>query len=310
MAGRNNIINSSGYDAEFARQVSAARNVAPPGGAAGQSPAAGSIPDVIRNIGQDIGQGIKDIGQSIFGGGGDSKNFMSAVRSKNLTGPFTTPSTSSPSATFTGGDVEEKDWRVSLSLPTSPSGYTSSPMLSFLSLTNNKMVFPYTPTILLQHSANYQQVAPLHNNYPYVAYQNSNVNEIVITGQFYVQNELDAQYWIACLHYLRSVTKMDFGVNSETGAPPPIVKLNGYGDYVFNNVPVVITTFTVDMPNEVDYIATGIKGQTLSAASEYAWAPAESQFSVSCQPIYSRHKQSIFNYNDFIKGSNIGQGYI
>ena len=45
------------------------------------------------------------------------------------------------------------------------------------------------------------------------------------------------------------------------------VKLNGYGDYVFNNVPVVITTFTVDMPSEVDYIATGTQRKnTLSAA--------------------------------------------
>ena len=308
---RNNISNSSGYDPEFARQVSQ-RNQLPPGGTAGQSPNAQGIPETFRNIGQGISNGIKDIGQSIFGGGSDALNFMSNLRSKNLKGPFTnTPYNSqSASAKFSGGNPEEKDWRVSLSLPSTPSGFTNSPMLSFLALTNNKMVFPYTPTILLQHSANYQAVTPLHNNYPFFAYQNSNVNEIVITGQFYCQNELDAQYWVACLHYLRSVTKMDFGANAETGAPPPIVKLNGYGDFVFNNVPVIITTFSVDMPNEVDYIATGIKGQTMSAASEFSWAPSESQFSVSCQPIYSRDKQSKFSYNDFIKGNNIGQGYI
>lgn len=305
MAGKNNIINSSGYDADFAKSVSAQRQ--PTGGAAGQSPFSGGFPDIVGGI----KNGIKDIGQSVFGGGADSKGFMSALRSKNIPGKGGGDFTPQKSpASFGSGAVEEKDWRVSLSLPSSPSGFQNSPMLSFLSLTKNKMVFPYTPTILLQHSANYSSVAPLHNNYPYFAYQNSQVNEIVITGQFFVQNELDAQYWVACLHYLRSVTKMDFGANSETGAPPPIVKLNGYGDYVFNNVPVVITTFTVDLPNEVDYIATGIKGVTLGAATEYSWAPAESQFSVSCQPIYSRNKQSKFSYNDFVQGNNIGQGYL
>jgi hypothetical protein len=282
-------------------------------GTTGQNPAAGGFPDIagdISNFASGVVGGIKDIGQDIFGGGDDSKGFMSALRGKNLPGKGNNFTASKSPASFTSGDVEEKDWRVSLSLPSTPSAYKNSPMFSYLALTNNKMVFPFTPTILLQHSANYQSVAPLHNNYPYFAYENSNVNEIVITGQFYVQNELDAQYWTACLHFLRSVTKMDFGAFAETGAPPPICKLNGYGDYVFNNVPVVITTFTVDMPSEVDYIATGIKGKTLNAADEYSWAPSESQFSVSLQPVYSRSKQSIFNYNMFVKGYDIGRGYI
>lgn len=283
-------------------------------GSLGQAASSAGFPSQISGALGDITgriDSIKDIGQSIFSGGGGALNFMSSLRSKNIPGlGGLVPGQGRAPASFSGGNVEEKDWRVSLSMPSVPSAFSKSPMLSPLRATKNKMIFPFTPTILLQHSANYQTQSPVHNNYPYHAYSSSQVNEIVITGQFYVQNELEAQYWTACLHYLRSVTKMDYGTFAETGAPPPIVKLNGYGDYVFNNVPVVITTFTVDMPSEVDYVATGIKGKDLSNSPEISWAPAESQFSVSCMPMYSRQAQSIFNYNMFVAGYDIGRGYI
>ncbi len=276
-------------------------------GAAGQSIAAGGIPDIASNIPKNV----KDIGQKVFSGiEGASGNFMSALRGKNLPGQITSGPTAT--ASFSSANVEEKDWRVSLSLPAGVVAYNESELLEPLKSTGNRMVFPFTPTIIIQHSANYNSSAPIHNNYPFFSYQNSQVNELVITGQFFVQNSLEAKYWTSCLHYLRSVTKMDFGEGSNPGAPPPIVKLNGYGDYVFNNVPVIITTFTVDMPNEVDYIATGINSETGNPADSrnISWAPAESQFSVSVQPIYSRSKQTVFNYDNFIKGNDIGQGYI
>jgi hypothetical protein len=190
------------------------------------------------------------------------------------------------------------------------------------------MVFPYTPTIILSHTANYNQIQPIHNNYPFFAYQNSQVDQLVITGQFYNQNSIEAQYWIACLHYLRSVTKMQYGLGApDPGAPPPIVRLNGYGEYVFKETPVIITNFTVDMPNEVDYVATGIVGSEGEPKIDYSdfgdpkatqtgnqmditWAPTESQFTVTCQPIYSRDKVEKFNYNEFINGEGIKGGYV
>ena len=47
---------------------------------------------------------------------------------------------------------------------------------------------------------------------------------------------------------------MAYGKTFNAGTPPPIVLLNGYGDYVFKNVPVVIINFSVDLPTDVDYI--------------------------------------------------------
>ena len=84
------------------------------------------------------------------------------------------------------------------------------------------------------------------------------------------------------------------------------------------------------MPTEVDYIATGIAqtgsnfneprpgpiGQNDATIQQQAedgkitWAPAESQFTVTCQPIYSRDKVEKFNYKSFVSGDGITGGYL
>ena len=37
---------------------------------------------------------------------------------------------------------------------------------------------------------------------------------------------------------------------------------NGYGDYTFNNVPVIVTNFQFDLKKDVDYISTGLGGSS------------------------------------------------
>ena len=282
--------------------------------AAGQNPLT-NIPSLVTG-GIDK---IKDIGQEMFADvAGD---LGSKMRGKNLPGKGSNNFEAAEKAYFDTA-LENKDWRVKLSVPPSIAADGLLAPLQEAS-TGGHMVFPFTPTIIISHSAAYNTVAPIHNNYPFFAYQNSQVDAMTIVGQFYCQNAIEARYWMACLHYLRTMTKMDYGIGS-TGSPPPIAKLNGYGDYVFNNVPVIIQNFTVDMPNEVDYISTSFTTGPTPPASKagmdeaggpvpkrsHGWAPAESQFSITVQPIYSRSKQANFNYTDFTNGSNLGQGYI
>jgi len=282
--------------------------------AAGQNPLT-NIPSLVTG-GIDK---IKDIGQEMFADvAGD---LGSKMRGKNLPGKGSNNFEAAEKAYFDTA-LENKDWRVKLSVPPSIAADGLLAPLQEAS-TGGHMVFPFTPTIIISHSAAYNTVAPIHNNYPFFAYQNSQVDAMTIVGQFYCQNSEEARYWMACLHYLRTMTKMDYGIGS-TGSPPPIAKLNGYGDYVFNNVPVIIQNFTVDMPNEVDYISTSFTTGPTPPASKagmdeaggpvpkrsHGWAPAESQFSITVQPIYSRSKQANFNYTDFTNGSNLGQGYI
>ena len=216
----------------------------------------------------------------------------------------------------------EQDWRVKLSIP-NIEPFKTAPMLANLQKTGG-LVFPYTPTIIVAHSANYNTMAPTHTNYPYFAYQNSQVDQLVITGDFFVQNGIEAQYWVSALHYLRSMTKMFYGGEAETlGAPPPVVHLSGYGDYIFNKVPVIITQFTIDLPQDVDYIATGHpqgvnevppnhpeakQAATDKRANNIGWAPAQSLITVTVQPIYSRREVEQFSLNKYVKGGYVGDG--
>ena len=187
------------------------------------------------------------------------------------------------------------DWRVKLSLP---QNFASSPVMSPLTETSG-LVFPYTPTIYITHSAGYNQIQPIHSNYPFYAYQNSRVEQFSIVGDFYVENALEARYWVAAIHYLRSVTKMAYGQTSNSGSPPPVVRLNGHGDFVFKNVPVVVNSFAVELGQDIDYIKCDI-GEGAS------WVPTRSNIQVTVAPIYSRRAVESFSLDRFVNGGYIG----
>jgi|TARA_B110000977_G_scaffold186146_1_gene251751 hypothetical protein len=199
------------------------------------------------------------------------------------------------------GSQTDLDWRVRLSLP---ANFQNSEVMAPL-LETDGFMFPFTPQITMEHTANYNALHPTHSNYPFPAYQNSQVNALTIVGEFFVETAEDAKYWIAATHYLRSVTKMAYGATSNQGSPPPIVKLNGYGDYVFNDVPVTVTYFTVDLPSDVDYIQTDV-------GPNGTWVPVKSNINIQVQPTYSRKNITKFSLDTFISGGYIasGKGFI
>jgi hypothetical protein len=195
------------------------------------------------------------------------------------------------------------DWRVSLSIPTE---VAASPIFASMmgeNRTGGRMVFPFNPTILLGHSAAYANITPTHTNYPYHAYQNSSIDNITITGEFFNENEADALYWVACVHFLRTMTKMFYGNGDKVGNPPLVSRLNGYGKYVLNDIPVLITNFTVDLPADVDYIPVVVPGDP---APNYV--PTQSQITVTCVPNYARRAAARFDLKKFSEGGFIGKG--
>jgi hypothetical protein len=142
-------------------------------------------------------------------------------------------------------------------MPTDPT-YSSSPVLAPLREAGG-MIFPYTPSISITANASYEETVLTHQNYAAISYQNSRLDQIQVTAPFYVEDAVQAQYWLAAVHYFRSVTKMYTGDTGETsGNPPPVVLLNGYGDYVFKNIPVVVKGFSLELPQDVNYIATSV----------------------------------------------------
>lgn len=175
---------------------------------------------------------------------------ISKLRSINLPGGGETGN-SAPGTKASFGETSS-DWRVRLSLPPA---FASSPILTPLKDAGG-LVFPYTPTISISHSATYNDIPVTHSNYQFVGYESSRVDTISVSGPFNVEDGAQALYWIAAVHFLRSVTKMFTGEGDLQGNPPPILKFNGYGDFVFKNIPVVVKSFTIDLPIDANYITT------------------------------------------------------
>lgn len=152
--------------------------------------------------------------------------------------------------------AQGSDWRVRLKLaPNSTYLYndTQPGILTALKNTDG-VIFPYTPSIDTAYKANYDQYDLTHSNYRGYFYKGSHVDAVNIRAQFTAQDTKEADYLLAVIHFFRSCTKMFYGQDVQRGSPPPLVYLNGYGDYQFNEHPCVVSQFNYTLPPDVDYI--------------------------------------------------------
>jgi hypothetical protein len=143
----------------------------------------------------------------------------------------------------------------------------------------------------------------VHINYTQYFYKNSQVGQISISGKFTVQNEKEGKVWLGMVHLLRSLTKMRWGNDTDAGSPPPVCRLEAYGDFMLRNVPVVIANFKFDLPDNVDYMA--VKGEYKNTL-----VPTISTLSVSLNVMYSRREMQEYSVDKWIQGNLRGQGYL
>ena len=223
------------------------------------------------------------------------------------------------------GRSDKTDWRVRLQVPDGPLtkffDFNNNPIMQPLAASQG-IFWPLTPAVVIQHSANYNAMDQVHSNYPHQAYQNSQVDSMNIIGEFPVQNSEDAKHWVATVNFLRTATKMFFGsedgIDGLKGNPPPIMHLYGYGDHMFNKVPVVINTFNVELRPGIDYISTkqsdvysqrpGNVSDLVQTGDSQTWAPTLSNISVLVTPIYSRESVKKFSMKKFVRGELNGKG--
>ena len=224
--------------------------------------------------------------------------------------------------------ITKQDWRIRVGLSDGISNklFYKSPdpkvygVMAPLKDTNG-VIFPYTPTVSMTHTARYGETKLTHSNYAAYFYEGSEVSAITISGEFSVQSPNEGRYLLGALSFFRACTKMFFGTQDGqsglAGNPPPMVFLNGYGKHYFPNVPCVLTSFQHTMPPEVDYIeveplveaqAAGKNpfrdgASALAAGSGATRLPTISTISITLQPVYSRkatHEE--FNLTKFASG--------
>jgi hypothetical protein len=202
---------------------------------------AGLTPDQLAP-GDTLAPSTNNLSSSYYGAGATS-----TTQNNTAAAPVTPPST---------------DWRVKLTLADKAYFlYMASDPGILAPLQETKgVIFPYTPSINMNYAANYDPVDVAHNNYKIFQYKNSNVGDISITADFTAQDTNEANYLLAVIHFFRSATKMFYGqdTNPPNGTPPPMLYLSGYGQFQFDKHPVVISSFSYHLPQDVDYIKAGV----------------------------------------------------
>lgn len=263
----------------------------------------GAISNSASNIGASLnklglaqgglGQGISQAAGQLSSAAGALNNLLSLARAKNI--PSGAELFTQRGAFVSVEPGAEEDWRVKLNCNFGLFGGA----FSRLSATGG-MVWPYLPNITVSTRANYSSIEPVHNIYPFQAYKNSQVEDIQISGEFTVETEKDAEYWIQATTFLKTATKMFFGQGAFTGNPPIICNLTGYGTRIFHNVPVIIKSFSVDLKEDVNYMKYN------DATGTPTWVPLVSTISATVSPIYNRTKLRQFSLKDYANGKAVG----
>ena len=192
------------------------------------------------------------------------------------------------------------DWRVRISCE-----WSIFDSLLFQQLKDTGgVVWPYMPSVTVSTKADYSPIAITHGNYAQYSYKNSTVDDITISGEFSCETNDEGAYWIAATTFFKTATKMFFGQGAQAGNPPIICKLSGYGSSIFQNVPVIIKSFSVDLKDDVNYIRCEPSYDT----ADYTWVPTLSTITVVVAPVYTRQGLRQFNLQNYAAGQMIGPG--
>lgn len=211
-------------------------------------------------------------------------------------------------------------------------------ILSFLRPTNG-MVWNYTPIVSESRTVNYETEQPVHSNSSYNNYKSTGNTTFTIQGDLYANTATEAMYLLSSLHFIRSMTLMDFGRKAAAnqvpgravvGAPPPILLLSGYGRYMYNDIPVILKSYNITLPNDVSYIQVPVNTATSTYdfsekatraffnqlrstgymnADNEVWVPQKVSLTIQLeeQPT-SDFMTKQFNLNDFKSGAMLRNG--
>ena len=174
----------------------------------------------------------------------------------------------------------------------------------------NGLVFPVQPDIVYNQSVNYNQYNLTHTNYTTHAYAGTPSPTIQITAQFSNVTRDEHLYTQGVIHFLRSVTKMFYGIQDTTtspiaGTPPPKLRFSSFGSNQFNNVPVFVGNVSIPYQSDTDLVEVvdeNGKPQALPAVQTIAL-----DLLVSINPAKQKRE---FSKHQFINGKLYGQGFI
>ena len=89
------------------------------------------------------------------------------------------------------------------------------------------------------------------------------------------------------LTFIKIASKGYFGdkavQDGDYGTPPPVLLFEYLGEHGFNKIPVVITNYTIQYPDDVDYVP-------VTFGDKVTYVPARSNIMVNLSPAYTPHR--------------------
>ena len=175
------------------------------------------------------------------------------------------------------------------------------------------LLWQYTPNLFINGGANYSQHEAQGSNYSINTYINSKMPVLPLTADFTANDEYEARYMLAVMTFVKVATKSYFGdtavADQMYGTPPPVLLFEYLGEQGFNKVPVVVANYSIQYPDDADYVPvrTSIQGGT----NNVTYVPTKSTITIDLLPTYTPHKlRKRFDLQNISNGTNYKDGFI
>jgi hypothetical protein len=157
-------------------------------------------------------------------------------------------------------------------------------------------------------SAEYNETMMQGMNYPINTFISSRPPDIPITADFSANDIYEARYLLAVMTFLKVCTKAAFGddavAKGTAGTPPPVLLFEYLGDHGFNKVPVVVTNWSMQLPDNVDYVPVVVNDTT-------TYVPTLTNIMINLKPQYTPHKlRRRFSVEGVTSGAQYKDGFI
>tara|TARA_Y100000389_G_scaffold48929_1_gene44488 strand:- start:5049 stop:5657 length:609 start_codon:yes stop_codon:yes gene_type:complete len=172
------------------------------------------------------------------------------------------------------------------------------------------LVFPIQPDIVYQQAVNYQSFGLTHTNYHSHSYAGTPSPSIQVTAQFSNVTQEEHEYTQGVIHFLRSVTKMFYGIDDVgktpvAGTPPPKLRFSSFGTNQFYEVPVLVGSVSIPYQSDTDLV------EIIDQNGNPQALPAIQTISLDLLVSISPAKQKkVFSKHKFINGSLYSGGFI
>ena len=172
------------------------------------------------------------------------------------------------------------------------------------------VIFPYIPTLMMNHQTNWGTHSPVHSNFMYKFFTNYALQDFTVTGVFTASTAQEGRYMEGAMHFFKSAMKIGFGeFDDSRGVPPPVLEFSIWGPAWAKKIPCVIGTFSYNIDGATDYVWPIPPSVTIT--EDNSMVPLQVTFIINLSPTYStRSTRKTYNSRDFYSGKLLKQGYL